>query len=138
MDVATTGRRRMLGLMAGETITATDKFIARARSAWRERPYAVERKEFRMAELGVEETDIIIERLLQIIADEGLVDRSKLDPHAQLDEIGVSADDRVLIGNAIEREFDRDILSDDEIEKCVTVRELVSLLAKRISEQNSG
>ncbi len=91
-----------------------------------------------MAELGVEETDIIIERLLQIIADEGLVDRSKLDPHAQLDEIGVSADDRVLIGNAIEREFDRDILSDDEIEKCVTVRELVSLLAKRISEQNSG
>lgn len=88
-----------------------------------------------MIELNVEEADVV-DRLLQIIADEGLVDRSKLEPHAQLDEIGVSADDLVLIGNAIEREFDRDILSDDEVEKCVTVRELVSLFAKRISEQN--
>ncbi len=96
-----------------------------------------ERREVRMTELNAEEAGII-ERLLQIIADEGLVDRSKLEPHAQLDEIGVSADDLVLIGNAIEREFDRDILSDDEVERCVTVRELVSLFAKRISAQNAG
>lgn len=85
-----------------------------------------------MAELSVEEAGIL-DRLLQIIADEGLVDRNKLLPQAQLDEIGVSADDLVLIGNAIEREFDRDILGDDELEKCVTVRQLLELCASRIS-----
>ncbi|WP_156330134.1 hypothetical protein [Bosea vaviloviae] len=85
-----------------------------------------------MAELSVEEAGIL-DRLLQIIADEGLVDRNKLLPQAQLDEIGVSADDLVLIGNAIEREFDRDILGDDELEKCVTVRQLLQLFASRIS-----
>lgn len=85
-----------------------------------------------MAELSVEEAGIL-DRLLQIIADEGLVDRNKLLPQAQLDEIGVSADDLVLIGNAIEREFDRDILGDDELEKCVTVRQLLELCANRIS-----
>ncbi|MFA6965854.1 hypothetical protein [Bosea sp. (in: a-proteobacteria)] len=85
-----------------------------------------------MAELSVEEAGIL-DRLLQIIADEGLVDRNKLLPQAQLDEIGVSADDLVLIGNAIEREFDRDILGDDELEKCVTVRQLLELFACRIS-----
>lgn len=85
-----------------------------------------------MAELSVEEVGIL-DRLLQIIADEGLVDRNKLLPQAQLDEIGVSADDLVLIGNAIEREFDRDILGDDELEKCVTVRQLLELCASRIS-----
>ncbi len=90
-----------------------------------------------MAELSVEEAGVV-DRLLQIIADEGLVDRSKLAPHAQLDEIGVSADDLVLIGNAIEREFDRDILGDGELEKCVTVRQLLELFASRISQRNGG
>lgn len=90
-----------------------------------------------MAELSGEDA-CVTERLLQIIADEGLVDRSQLEPHARLDEIGVSADDLVLIGNAIEREFDRDILGGDELENCATVRELIELISKRISEQSRG
>jgi acyl carrier protein len=94
-------------------------------------------KDAGMAEFSAAEADIV-DRLLQIIADEGLVDRSKLEPHARLDEIGVSADDVVLIGNAIEREFDRDILGDDELEKCVTVRELIEMIGRRISEEKGG
>jgi len=90
-----------------------------------------------MAELGVGEAGII-DRLLQIIADEGLVDRSKLEPQARLDVIGVSPDDLVLIGNAIEREFDRDILGDDALEKCATVQELLEIIGRRISEQSGG
>ena len=64
-----------------------------------------ETKGFNVTEISVEEASII-DRLL--IAEEGLVDRSKLEPNSNLSEIGVSADDLVLIGNAIEREFDRD------------------------------
>jgi acyl carrier protein len=76
----------------------------------------------------------IVDRLLDIIAHEGLVDRAKLEPQARLAEIGVSADDLVLIGNAIEREFDRDMLGDDELEKVTTVRDLVALIGRRLAE----
>jgi acyl carrier protein len=74
-----------------------------------------------------------IDRLLEIIAQEGLVDKSKLEPHARLEEIGVSADDLVLIGNAIEREFDCDILGDGALDQCRTVAELLELLGRRLS-----
>ena len=89
-----------------------------------------------MAEITVEEASIV-NRLLEIIANDGLVDRAKLEPQASLEEIGVSADDLILIGNAIEREFDRDILGDEEFEKCTTVQELLHLAVKRISERES-
>lgn len=77
----------------------------------------------------------LVNRLLDIIAHEGLVDRGKLEPDARLDEIGVSADDLILIGHAIEREFDRDLLSDNEIEEVATVRELLSLISRRLAAQ---
>ena len=86
-----------------------------------------------MAELSEGEASIV-DRLLQIIAEEGLVDRSKLEPDARLDEIGVSADDLTLIGNAIERKFDRDMLGDDELHQCETVRQLLDLIGRRIAE----
>jgi acyl carrier protein len=89
-----------------------------------------------MAEVTVEEASIV-DRLLQIIADEGLVDRGKLEPQANLEEIGATAGDLILIGNAIEREFDRDMLGDEELEKCVTVRELLELVVNRISASAS-
>lgn len=89
-----------------------------------------------MGELSFEQA-AVVDRLLQIIADEGLVDRGRLEPHANLEDIGVSADDLVLIGNAIEREFDRDMLGDEELEKCATVRELLELVVNRISARDS-
>lgn len=85
-----------------------------------------------MSELSHDEA-AIVERLLDIIAHEGLVDRAKLEPHARLDEIGVSADDLVLIGNAVEREFDRDMLGDDALETVATVHELVALIGRRLA-----
>jgi acyl carrier protein len=94
-------------------------------------------KSAEMGELTGEDAGIL-DRLLQIIANEGLVDRAKLEPHANLEEIGVSADDLILIGNAIEREFDRDVLGDEELEKCVTVRELLKLVVDRITAPDAS
>lgn len=88
-----------------------------------------------MAELGVKGT---ADHLLQIISEEGLVDRAKLELNARLDDIGISPDDIVLIGNAIEREFDRDILGDEELERCTTVQELLSFIGRRISNQGDA
>lgn len=72
-------------------------------------------------------------RLLQIIAEEGLVARDVLEPGASLCDIGVSETDLVLIGAAIEREFDVDILDDTELEQAKTVGELLLLITHRVT-----
>ncbi len=89
-----------------------------------------------MSQLSESEASIV-DRLLQIIADEGLVDRARLEPGARLDDIGISHDDLTLIGNAVERQFDRDMLGDDALDQCETVRELLELIGRRIAGDES-
>jgi acyl carrier protein len=74
----------------------------------------------------------LLDRLIDIIAEEGLVDRVKLKPTATLDEIGLTTDDLILIANKIEREFDRDLLHDEELECAQTVGGLLDLIVTRI------
>ncbi|MCV9937136.1 MULTISPECIES: hypothetical protein [unclassified Bosea (in: a-proteobacteria)] len=75
----------------------------------------------------------LLDRLLDIVAEEGLVDRVKLEPTATLDEAGLTMDDLILIANKIEREFDRDLLHDEELESVQTVGGLLDLIATRIT-----
>jgi acyl carrier protein len=81
-----------------------------------------------------EQEATILDRLLEIIAREGLVDRSLLVPEALLSDVGLNLDDLTLIGNAIEREFDRDMLGDNELDNVTTVRELIELVSIRIAK----
>lgn len=78
----------------------------------------------------------LVERLLEIIAVEGLVKPELLKPHAKVDDIGFTIDDLTLIGNAIEREYDCDMMPDEAMQRCKTVRELVELIGQRI--QSAG
>ncbi len=80
----------------------------------------------------------LIPRLLEIIAAEGLIKPELLDSHAQVDEIGFTIDDLTLIGNAIEREFDCDMMPDEAMQQCRTVRELVVLIGRRIQSAGTG
>lgn len=43
---------------------------------------------------------------------------------------------RTLIGSAIEREFDRDMLHDEALVQVRTVGELLDLMARRIASQS--
>lgn len=87
-----------------------------------------------------EEADAgLVTRLLEIIAAEGLIKPELLDTRAKVDEIGFTIDDLTLIGNAIEREFDCDMMPDEAMQRCRTVRELVVLIGRRIqSAENSN
>lgn len=89
-----------------------------------------------MSELNEAEA-ALVERLLDIIAREGLVDRAKLEMSADVTEIGLSQDDLTLVGNAIEREFDRDMLHDDALHACKSVRELIVLISGRVTETDT-
>ena len=61
----------------------------------------------------------LVARLLEIIAAEGLVKADLLEPHAVLEDLGLTFDDLTLIANAIEREFDCDMVHDDEMQACL-------------------
>lgn len=74
----------------------------------------------------------LVVRLLEIIAAEGLIKPELLDSHAKVDEIGFTIDDLTLIGNAVEREFDCDMMPDEAMQQCRTIRELVLLIGRRI------
>jgi len=80
----------------------------------------------------------LVERLLAIIAAEGLIRAELLEPHASVEEIGLTLDDLTLIGNAIEREFNCDMVPDEEMQKCRTVRELVTLIGHRLRAGSPG
>lgn len=80
----------------------------------------------------------LVTRLLEIIAAEGLIKPELLDTRANVDEIGFTIDDLTLIGNAIEREFDCDMMPDEAMQRCRTVRELVVLIGRRIQSAGTG
>lgn len=87
----------------------------------------------------LEPTEIgLVERLLEIIAVQGLVKLELLEPHAKVDDIGFTIDDLTLIGNAIEREYDCDMMPDEAMQRCKTVRELVELIGRRIQSAGNG
>lgn len=80
----------------------------------------------------------LVVRLLEIIAAEGLIKPEFLDSHAKVDEIGFTIDDLTLIGNAVEREFDCDMMPDEAMQQCRTIRELVLLMGRRIRSSGVG
>lgn len=80
----------------------------------------------------------LVARLLEIIAVEGLIKPELLDSRATVDDVGFTIDDLTLIGNAIEREFDCDMMPDEAMQQCQTVRELVVLIGRRIQSARAA
>lgn len=90
-----------------------------------------------MGDLSADEA-ALVKRLVEIIATEGLVHPERLDPGASLEaDLGLSLDDLTLIGNAVEREFDCDMVPDGEMEACRSVRQLVDLIVGRIAAKSA-
>lgn len=76
----------------------------------------------------------VIDRLLDIVAREGMVEREKLTMDAALDTLGVQSADIVVILMTIEDEFEVYISIDDELSEATTVGDLVAVVAARIEK----
>lgn len=74
------------------------------------------------------------ERLLQIIAKEGMIERDRLKPDASLDSLGVASADVIVILMSIEEEFGVYIPVNAELSDVKTVGDLVGALATHITE----
>lgn len=85
-----------------------------------------------MSNIDLKDEQAIKDRLLAIIAKEGIVEIDKLTPAATLDSLGVASADVVVILLAIEEEFGVYIPVDAELSDVKTVGDMTAMLTRHI------
>ena len=75
--------------------------------------------------------------LLDLVAEEAMVDRAILTADAKLDELDIASADFVMILMAIEEKFDVYISVDSEMSEMKTVQDLLDLATKKIAEKDA-
>ena len=83
--------------------------------------------------LGGIEPDTL-ERLLDLVAKEGMVERDALKPDASFEDLGIESADMVVILMAIEEEFGVYIPVDGELAEATTVGDFLKVLSERMKE----
>lgn len=78
-----------------------------------------------------------VERLLDVISKEGMVDREKLTLDAPIDSLGIQSVDVVMILMAIEEEFGVYIPVTNELSEMSNVGDMINALAKHIAANSS-
>lgn len=74
--------------------------------------------------------------LLDLVAEEAMVDRAVLTREARLEELNIASADFVMILMAIEEKFGVYISVDNELTDLETVQDLLRLAAKKIAEND--
>jgi acyl carrier protein len=82
----------------------------------------------------MEPTGDIEEKLLAIVAREGLIDRSRLMPEATLDSLGIASADVIVILMAIEEEFGVYVPVDGSLSDSRTVGEFLAALRPHLEK----
>jgi len=75
--------------------------------------------------------------LLDLVAEEAMVDRAILTPEAKLDELDIASADFVMILMAIEEKYGIYISIDNEMSELKTVRNLLDLATQKIAEDSA-
>ena len=75
--------------------------------------------------------------LLDLVAEEAMVERSALSADARLDALDIASADFVMILMAIEEKFDVYISVDSEMSEMETVQDLLDLATKKIAEKDA-
>lgn len=75
--------------------------------------------------------------LLDIVAEEAMVDRDLLKRDARLDALDIASADFVMVLMAIEEKFGIYISVDNELAELETVQDLLSLASQKIGEASA-
>lgn len=71
----------------------------------------------------------LAQQIIDVIAREGMVDRSKISAAATLEDLGLQSIDMVMILNGIEEKFDIYVPMDESIQKIANVGDVVSVVS---------
>ena len=72
--------------------------------------------------------------LLDLVAEEGMVERSSLTPDAALSDLDIASADFIMILMAIEEKYGVYISVDNEMANLKTVQDLLNVASKKIEE----
>ena len=78
----------------------------------------------------------LAQQIIEVIAREGMVDRSKISATATLEDLGLQSIDMVMILNGIEEKFDIYVPMDESIQKIANVGDVVDVVTNLV--QASG
>jgi acyl carrier protein len=70
----------------------------------------------------------LAQQIIDVIAREGMVDRSKIVATATLEDLGLQSIDMVMILNGIEEKFDIYVPMDESIQKIANVGDVVGVV----------
>jgi acyl carrier protein len=71
----------------------------------------------------------LAQQIIEVIAREGMVDRSKISPTATLEDLGLQSIDMVMILNGIEEKFDIYVPMDESIQKIANVGDVITVVS---------
>ncbi|MFK7791514.1 MAG: acyl carrier protein [Devosiaceae bacterium] len=74
----------------------------------------------------------LVDTIIDVIAEEGMVDREKIIPTATIETLGLDSIEVVMILNGVEEKFEVYIPMDGEIAEARNLAELVGLLATQV------
>ncbi|MDF0601590.1 phosphopantetheine-binding protein [Psychromarinibacter sp. C21-152] len=78
------------------------------------------------------------EELLDLVAEEGMIERDALSRDAQLAELDIASADFIMILMAIEEKYGIYISVDNEMADLKTVQDLLSVASRKILEQSEA
>lgn len=83
-------------------------------------------------------TDKLEEELLDLVAEEGMVDRATLSRDAALADLDIASADFIMILMAIEEKYGIYISVDNEMADLKTVQDLLTVASRKITENSDA
>ena len=77
----------------------------------------------------------LIEEIMDVIAAEGMVDRSKITPDATIESLDLKSVDIVMILSALEEKFNVYIPMDGSLQEAKDVQGLIDAIAEHIQKE---
>ncbi|MBO9479788.1 hypothetical protein J7382_19780 [Shimia sp. R11_0] len=82
--------------------------------------------------------DALTRELLDMVAEEGMVDRAEITAERPLEELDIQSADFIMILMAIEERYGAYVSMDNELTDVVTVQDLLDLAIAKIEEHQAA
>jgi acyl carrier protein len=86
----------------------------------------------------VETNGKLEEELLDLVAEEGMIERDQLSREAALTDLDIASADFIMILMAIEEKYSVYISVDNEMSDLKTVQDLLTVASKKITEKSTA
>ncbi|MCC2113565.1 MAG: acyl carrier protein [Hyphomicrobiales bacterium] len=88
-------------------------------------------------DVAEEATKSTEERIIDIVAREGMIEREKLDPKATLEDLGVDSVEVVMVLNGLEEEFGIYVPIDETMSDVRTVGDLLGVIKELVENKEN-